>query len=512
MSSEIEKWVNENLSKMLDLPDAEELTQYVLQMQNEDLYTYLMSLLNYENEEHKQFIAELKKRQAAANSGYKKRNQKNRNKNGKKPNKEKKEKGKTTENIQQEEFPKVEKTEKKKTKFVNLYSEEGRDRSTILLPGRHKCSCEAKRHALINNCLNCGRIVCVQEGSGPCFFCDEIVCSVEQQAILASNTKRADQLYNKLKCQKANKSVEDSIKLRDKLLENDHNSARCTRVIDDESDYYQLNSTWLSSAERDKLQKLEEEMSAKKHASRLNRKITVDFTGREIVEEEEPPNVFDEQQFQELCESIPFDNLDNPSICPTIEFDRPTYTETGIFPMHAMERSNVLNTTNRIQDKEFLEVTDNGLCLSMHQPYASLLVSGIKIHEGRTWYTPHRGRLWIASGSKVPSTEEIRQMQEFYRSLRNEKIIFPEHYPTGCLLGCVTVKDVLPQEEYRKQYPDGENESPYILICENPYVLPIKFPLQGKHKIYKLEPKIHQAAVKSLEKMLKDKHNKLFDP
>lgn len=45
----------------------------------------------------------------------------------------------------------------------------------VLLPGRHECNCEATKHALINNCLNCGRIVCEQERSGPCFTCGELV-------------------------------------------------------------------------------------------------------------------------------------------------------------------------------------------------------------------------------------------------------------------------------------------------------------------------------------------------
>lgn len=41
--------------------------------------------------------------------------------------------------------------------------------------GRYPCQCEATKHNLINNCRKCGRIVCEQEGSGPCFFCDEMV-------------------------------------------------------------------------------------------------------------------------------------------------------------------------------------------------------------------------------------------------------------------------------------------------------------------------------------------------
>ena len=52
----------------------------------------------------------------------------------------------------------------------------------------------------------------------------------------------------------------------------------------------------------------------------------------------------------------------------------------------------------RVQDRELMEMSDDGMCLSMHQPWASLLVMGIKIHEGRTWYSQHRGRLWIHAG------------------------------------------------------------------------------------------------------------------
>lgn len=32
----------------------------------------------------------------------------------------------------------------------------------------------------------------------------------------------------------------------------------------------------------------------------------------------------------------------------------------------------------RIQDRDIQEMSDDGMCLSLHQPYASLLVAGIK--------------------------------------------------------------------------------------------------------------------------------------
>ena len=51
---------------------------------------------------------------------------------------------------------------KQKQKFVPLMSAEGQSRATMQLPGRHACYCLAQKHALINNCIECGRIVCAQ--------------------------------------------------------------------------------------------------------------------------------------------------------------------------------------------------------------------------------------------------------------------------------------------------------------------------------------------------------------
>lgn len=74
---------------------------------------------------------------------------------------------------------------------------------------------------------------------------------------------------------------------------------------------------------------------------------------------------------------------------------------------------------NRVQDKELLEVSDMKKCISMHQPYASLLVAGIKRHEGRSWYSSHRGRLWIAATAKPVDPNEIKVIENFYKRYYN---------------------------------------------------------------------------------------------
>lgn len=78
-------------------------------------------------------------------------------------------------------------------------------------------------------------------------------------------------------------------------------------------------------------------------------------------------------------------------------------------------------------------------CLTLHQPWASLLVYGIKRIEGRSWPAPIRGRLWIHAAAKVPDQETIESLERFYRYIYGldgvKDIKFPEHYPTSVLLG-----------------------------------------------------------------------------
>ena len=110
------------------------------------------------------------------------------------------------------------------------------------------------------------------------------------------------------------------------------------------------------------------------------------------------------------------------------------------------------NDMLRLQDQALQEMKDDGMCLSMHQPWASLLVMGIKKHEGRTWYTPYRGRLWIHAGSKQPDDCSIKEMESFYKvSYSNPNIKFPSAYPTSCLLGYIDLTDCLSADVYKEE-------------------------------------------------------------
>jgi hypothetical protein len=43
------------------------------------------------------------------------------------------------------------------------------------------------------------------------------------------------------------------------------------------------------------------------------------------------------------------------------------------------------------------------------------------MHEGRSWYTPHRGRLWIHAAAKEPDSDIISQMIGFYKARNTGK-------------------------------------------------------------------------------------------
>lgn len=184
---------------------------------------------------------------------------------------------------------------------MSLYDQNGQMNDVILLKGRHKCDCQASKHNLINNCMQCGRIVCEQEGSGSCLFCGNLVCTEDELRLISSSSKKGEHLKKSLQQLDRPNGWKEAVAMRNRLLEYDRTSERRTTVIDDEFDYFKSNSVWLSDAERKKLEKLEREMQEKKHSSRRTKKITIDFAGREIVEEPTLTPQFEQELLKQVA-------------------------------------------------------------------------------------------------------------------------------------------------------------------------------------------------------------------
>jgi len=64
-------------------------------------------------------------------------------------------------------------------------------------------------------------------------------------------------------------------------------STKRTKVIDDESDYFAADNRWLTKKQRDQVAKREQDLRDKRFASRLDKKFTIDFAGRKVIENQE---------------------------------------------------------------------------------------------------------------------------------------------------------------------------------------------------------------------------------
>lgn len=125
----------------------------------------------------------------------------------------------------------------KKKKAGRVISLAEAAKGSIVFQKGKPCTCQARNHRLVSNCLSCGKIVCEQEGEGPCSFCGVLVlkegsryAGLEESFMpILSDAEEAAEAYAK------------------RLVDYDRNSAARTTVIDDQSDYYEIEgNSWLS--------------------------------------------------------------------------------------------------------------------------------------------------------------------------------------------------------------------------------------------------------------------------
>ena len=124
----------------------------------------------------------------------------------------------------------------------------------FVAPCRQVCACQAVEHALVGNCRSCGKIICVQEGLGPCSF-----CGVEYTGKLgakppppplppvAEAAVRAEEEEREHEGDAADEAGVDAatakaIEAKDRLVHFDRTSMQRTTVIDDQSDYFAIDS------------------------------------------------------------------------------------------------------------------------------------------------------------------------------------------------------------------------------------------------------------------------------
>ncbi|KAK1284337.1 hypothetical protein QJS10_CPB21g00644 [Acorus calamus] len=132
---------------------------------------------------------------------------------------------------------------------------------------------KAGKHKLVSNCLSCGKIVCEQEGEGPCSFCGALVLK-EGSTYAGLENMVAPPLSD------AEAEAEAFAK---RLVDYDRNSAARTTVIDDQSDYYDEGNSWLSKEEKELLKKKQQEIEEADKLRRSKVIVTFDLVGRKVL-------------------------------------------------------------------------------------------------------------------------------------------------------------------------------------------------------------------------------------
>jgi hypothetical protein len=179
-----------------------------------------------------------------------------------------------------------------------------------------RCNCVATRHPLFEaapNCVNCGKVICIKEGPGPCTFCGEALLSPaevqniikelraergrEKMAMDREAHKRLDvggppKPFKRPGVDKEDLTVAEAMALqhRDRLLGYQSQNAKRTTVRDEAADFDVADSggMWASAEERalalKRQQKLLREMewNAKPEYEKRQQVVSIDLSGRKV--------------------------------------------------------------------------------------------------------------------------------------------------------------------------------------------------------------------------------------
>ena len=109
---------------------------------------------------------------------------------------------------------------------------------------------------------------------------------------------------------------------------------------------------WLSTEEREKLQKREEEMRNKKYESRITRTRKFDFAGREIIDEIEEFDHNLDAELRASAQAMIATVSNDANVCPSIEFDRPTVRHQ-IFSVRFLQLGNKIGSFFSVRGYEY---------------------------------------------------------------------------------------------------------------------------------------------------------------
>jgi len=212
---------------------------------------------------------------------------------------------------QKQQQQKKDKKNKSNNNNNNNSNNKKKDKTTVLKTIREDCYCMGLQHPVLGNCTSCGKIICELEGKNlPCLFCGEMFT------------------FNMIS---EDKSLKDAVSRKNVLLAYEKSSVARSLVYDDQADYFNSDSQWMSKEEKKHLKEKEQQLREEKEQKKRALKITLDIFGRRIiVSEDEAANASIYQPFnlQELLPKKKKEEVEDFDATNTNDFIKPSYVES----------------------------------------------------------------------------------------------------------------------------------------------------------------------------------------
>lgn len=139
--------------------------------------------------------------------------------------------------------------------------------------------------------------------------------------------------------------------------------------------------------------------------------------------------------------------------------------------------------------------------LSLTQPWATLVVTGEKRIETRSWSTRHEGVIAIHAAKSFPRlAQEICVNEDvFNEALRRHGYLFPSDLPTGAiigtarLIGCRRTEDISAQLSTQELEFGDYHEGRFAWFLSDWIAIPETIPCRGALGLWTVPPDIEKA-------------------
>ncbi len=132
-------------------------------------------------------------------------------------------------------------------------------------------------------------------------------------------------------------------------------------------------------------------------------------------------------------------------------------------------------------------------CISVMQPFATLILLGVKRYETRSWMTYYRGRLGIhASRAFAEAARELCYQSPYREALHRAGLNHSADLPRGVLLGSVELLACLHADEVLAELTEAERRlgdftaGRWAWLLGNPQPLPQPHGLSGRRGLFEI--------------------------